>query len=339
MNLRYSENTLCFRNGDDFGRFNGMTESNKTAKALEAHLRQWQEIGQHMKTIIAPVLKQQDQFQEALRPIVESQKAFQKSLEQISTNHEIWKNAIQSIERTTIVLPDWTSLTKQAEVYRKSIEGLISPAFKELQKSFRDLPPRTQEALILLGMHGWYLDLDMPFPALWELKKALSDGNVKEAEDALVEHFEGRLDDIEKTIIEKFPKRIKLVGSAFNAHRRKEYELSIPVLLSQTDGICKDVVNEYLFLKQNKRPRTAIYVEQVAADSYRAALLSPLAQTLPIAASEAERDEGFNELNRHMVLHGESLDYGTRKNSLKAISLINYVANVLELDVDDPESK
>ena len=27
-----------------------------------------------------------------------------------------------------------------------------------------------------------------------------------------------------------------------------------------------------------------------------------------------------------MILHGDSVDYGTRVNSLKAVSLINYVA-------------
>ena len=70
-------------------------------------------------------------------------------------------------------------------------------------------------------------------------------------------------------------------------------------------------------------------MEQIASDTYRAALLSPLAQTLPIGASKHERPEDFTELNRHVVLHGESLDYGTKINSLKAISLINYVAHVL----------
>lgn len=104
------------------------------------------------------------------------------------------------------------------------------------------------------------------------------------------------------------------------------------MLLAQADGICKEMLNEYLFLKHKKKPRTAIYVEQVASNTFRAAILSPLAQTLPIGASEHERDKGFSELNRHMVLHGESLDYGTKTNSLKAISLINYVAHVLKAD-------
>ncbi len=96
--------------------------------------------------------------------------------------------------------------------------------------------------------------------------------------------------------------------------------------MAQTDGICYDTTNEYLFLKQNKKPKTAIYVEQHVSNKLRLALLQPLMQVLPIGASESERDDDFNELNRNMVLHGESLDYGTEVNSLKAISLINYVS-------------
>ena len=41
------------------------------------------------------------------------------------------------------------------------------------------------------------------------------------------------------------------------------------------------------------------------------------------------------ELNRHQVLHGEVVDYGTEENSLKAISLLNYCATVLPEPADD----
>jgi len=37
-------------------------------------------------------------------------------------------------------------------------------------------------------------------------------------------------------------------------------------------------------------------------------------------------------LYRHAVLHGESVDYGTEINSLKAISLLQYVSGVLARD-------
>lgn len=308
-----------------------MDGEDKGIDALNSHFKQLQGSARRISEQFAPVLMQQEALQKLIQPIIEAQEALQKTLDPILAEQERWKKLTESIQILRFSLPDISHLVRPALELQKSIQGLISPAFEELEKSFCELPPRTQEALLLLGYHCWYLDLEMPFPGLWELKNDLSEGNVEEAEQALAEYFDSRLSEIEASIIKRFPKREKIIRSAFNAHRQQEYELSIPVLLAQTDGICKEVAQQYFFRTKNKKPRTAIYVEKIASDTLRAALLSPLAHALPIGASEYERPEGFNELNRHMVLHGESLDYGTKINSLKAISLINYVAQVLTL--------
>lgn len=314
-----------------------MSERDDVKQALDSHLKQWSAVGERLQKMMAPVLMQQERMQKALRPLIDSQLAFQGSREPMLSKCDQWhKSLSRSLELPKYVLPDLGPLAQQAEHFRKALEGVISPAFEELQRSFEELPPRTQEAVLLLGAHGWYLDLEMSLPSLWELKHALEVGNIKEAENALIEHFDERLGEIEQSIVGRFPNREKVIRSAFSAHRRQEYELSIPVLLSQADGICKEVVNEHFFIKQNKKPRTAIYVEQIAADAYQAAILSPLAHNLPITASDKERTAGFAELNRHMVLHGESVDYGTKTNSLKAVSLINYVAHVLQSDANEP---
>lgn len=308
----------------------------KNIAILDAHFKQWQEIAERIRAQVTPVLKMQETLQKTLEPIIEAERTFQNALEPILIEQKRWAEFIESIKVSPFELPDLSHLTRQAAEFQKSLQGLISPAFEQLRRSFRELPPRTQEALLLLGTNGWYLDLEMPLPWLWELKRALSEGNVGQAEEALVDYFESRLDDIEKSIVKRFPHRAHLIQAAFNAHRRHEYELSIPVLLAQSDGMCKELVNQYLFIKQNKKPRTAIYVEQIAANTLMAALLSPLALTLPISASEHERPEGADALNRHTVLHGESLNYGNKTNSLKAISLINYVAHVLEVENKSP---
>lgn len=308
----------------------------KDLPTLDAHLKEWQELSKRLRAQMSPALEAQEALQKSMQPIIEAQNSLQKALEPILAQQESWKKLAESVQIPHFEIADLSRFAIQATGFQKSIQQLVTPAFERLQKTFLQLPIRTREALLLLGAEGWYLDLEMPIPGLWQLKDALAEGNVTEAEEALVEYFESRLSEIEKSITVRFPHREHLVRAAFNAHRRQEYELAIPVLLVQTDGICKEVVNQYLFMKQNKRPRTAIYVEQIAADSYTAALLSPLAQTLPISASESERPEGSNALNRHTVLHGESLNYGSKINSLKAISLINYVAHVLEKQAGNP---
>ncbi len=303
--------------------------------ALDAHLKQISDISERFKAQVAPIHNIQDSLQKLLSPIIDAQRSVEKLLDPIIVQQNHLNALVKSIQFPCLEIPDLSFYTKEIEQFQRSIQGFISPIFEPLNKSFLDLHPNTREALLLLGSHGWFLDLEMSLPGLWKLKMALSEGNITEAEDALVEYFEKKITQIEDSIIKRFPHREHLIRAIFKAHRRQEYELSIPLLLAQTDGICKDVVNEYLFIKHNKKPRTAIYVEQIAADSYRAAILSPLTQTLPIGATENERPEDFHSLNRHMVLHGESLDYGNKVNSLKAISLINYVAHVLESEKED----
>ena len=227
---------------------------------------------------------------------------------------------------------DLSILTGMSENLQKEMQKIVIPVLNDLKSSFQKLPEHIQETLLLLGENGWYLDLEMDLPFLWKLRNILDEGNIAKAEDALIEYYEGRTAEIEKILLNKFPHRIHLIKAAFIAHQREEYCLSIPVLLTQTDGICKEVVRQYLFMKSKGRPQTAIYVDQIAADSFMTALLSPLAETLPINASERERPTNFTGLNRHMVLHGESLDYGNKTNSLKAISLINYVSHIFAIN-------
>ncbi|MED7789604.1 hypothetical protein [Francisella sp. 19X1-34] len=193
--------------------------------ALEKHFKQWKQISDRLQGQLEPVLKAQRAIKKAIRPTLELQKALKSPLEPFLEEQRRLEKKFESIKLPNYNLPDLSPFTKQIQQYQKSLRGIISPAFEELQRSFKELPPK---------------------------------------------------------------------------------------------------------------PRTAKYVEQIAADTYKAALLSPLAESTPIGASEHEREEGFNLLNRHTVLHGEFLDYGNKVNSLKAISLINYVSQALKTDVNYP---
>src|SRR5690606_34707067 len=127
-------------------------------KAIDSHFKQWVAIGEQVRAMIAPAVKHQEQIQKTLRPLVDSQMAFQKSLEPMLSRYVQWPSSFsQSFELPTFELPDLGPLVQQAEHFRKAFEGIISPAFQELQRSFKELPPRTQEAVLLLGEHGWYL--------------------------------------------------------------------------------------------------------------------------------------------------------------------------------------
>lgn len=129
--------------------------------------------------------------------------------------------------------------------------------------------------------------------------------------------------------------RAAILESAFNAHKRKEYALSIPVFLIQADGICYDLINKQLYSTKDKVSVLTGYAKTITADTFRSILLYPLTQPIPISASAKVRAEDFNDLNRHQVIHGEVTNYNTELNSLKTVSLLNYVSYVLSQEAAD----
>lgn len=228
-------------------------------------------------------------------------------------------------------------LLLQVGQWQKAILDRIAPVFAEMAVAFREMPPRLQSALMTLGGSGWYLDGELGLSELWELEGLLLGGEATKVDSMLTQHYEGRLQEIEDFLVKSLPRREKILRAAFAAHLRGEFELSVPVLLAQSDGACLDLTGYHFFIKESGKPKAARYVADVERDAFSIAMLIPLQRVLPINASESDRnrmvqDRGlpsWQELNRHLVLHGESFDYGTQTNSLKAVSLINYLVGFL----------
>jgi hypothetical protein len=198
------------------------------------------------------------------------------------------------------------------------------------------LPEEMGTALRVLAEAGWYLDPEMSLPDIFELEKGLRSGDPATREHWLINHYTGRIPEIQATLERRHPRRAKILGRAFAAHVREEYELSVPVFLIQADGICQEILKLSPYGTRDRQDKLIPYIRSLVSDDFQAAALYPLSQPLPLTATKHERDAAFAHLNRHQVLHGESVDYGTRVNSLKAISFINYVSFVLSHDAAGP---
>ena len=215
------------------------------------------------------------------------------------------------------------------------VAAQIAPAVEVLHEKLRLLPEAMRQAVLKLAQESWFVSPDMPISEPLEAARLLLEGKTVEAEEALVNFYEPRLDDIEASLTSVLPARAKIIAAAFHAHREGNFELSIPVLLAQTDGVCLEIAKGAFFMsdrgkrKGARRPATAVFVESFESDMLWSVLLSPLGKALPINYTTTERGDDFVGLNRHLVMHGESTDYGTRVNGLKCISLLSYAAWVL----------
>ena len=204
--------------------------------------------------------------------------------------------------------------------------------FESLQRLAKELPKRQRKALQRLGEEGWFLDPAMPATLLQELER-LFDEHPDEMTEWLKGFFRERIDAIEEQLIASYPHRGHLFQQAFEAHREGKYGLSVPVFLAQADGIFweRTPARQNLFRSKQREKAYSQYVSKIS-DSYTVIDLHPLSILLPLWMNEderAERGDSFVGLNRHQVLHGESVDYSTEQNSLKAISLLSYLHRIL----------
>lgn len=195
------------------------------------------------------------------------------------------------------------------------------------------IPAELRASVVELANRGWFFDPNMPLPSMWQTKTLIEEGKADQADTFMAAHFENRLDEIEAQLASALPDRARFFSAGFEAHRQGKFSLSILMFIAQADGVCAELRGGHFFLKDRKgRPQPATYAEGFAGDFMDEIAHLALAEDLPIRNRMATwLASGATGLNRHGVMHGESLDYDTKENSLRAISLLNYVGLALDL--------
>ena len=257
------------------------------------------------------------------------------------------------------VLNDWSRLILGPIVPAKDLIPLFNLDFTEamrdlIQHQLRQLDvvlgtwiesqaDDVRESQLKLANRGWFPDHDMSFGELRQVAEA-----IETDPDAVDEHMQAslraKLDEIEAELLRTHPNRVHLLRDAFSAHRDAMYSLSIPVLFSQADGICYDRFRKSVFATDKRKK---IHGEATSGSKQQASALSLplLSNDLPLWMTEQRRDDSFQGLNRHEVLHGVSVHYNTEVDSLKAVSFIRWFSWLLELmdvngstDVQSPDT-
>ena len=254
--------------------------------------------------------------------------AAEKAIESIRKQALAFSRIRDEIQRTS------ESLNRQALAHKTFVNHLLEEnrrVAEQLRQWVQDQPKRDkeeQEALEKFAEIGWYSDPKMPWGAPMKLVKALSEKNAGEVVEAIREYFRERTDAIEREIEESYPSRKHILCDAFQAHREGKYNLSIPVFLTQADGIWRDKFANSLFIGRDRKNIVYDHASDFQRNIYRP-MFELFKTSIALWKSEAERDTSFDELNRHQILHGETVSYGTEQNSLKAISFLSWLCWIL----------
>jgi len=262
---------------------------------------------------------------EEYRKVQESMKELGKKL------HEAMRPVEESIRRAREAI---------APVYAEHMRK-ISEAMTPIAEFIRELPDNTKRVLKKLAEKGWFLSLDSTIPEVAHLAKLIESNDDAGINRFLVGFYTEQLDEVLNSLIATFPGRAHLFRSAFKAHNRKEYDLTIPVLLAQADGVCYDMLGVYLFSQEKKLPKTKEALERKIGSpplvSICDAFLEPLRSGSALMLNNSQSKEkrrstpGYNVLNRHEILHGIDKNYGNELNSLRAIAQLDYLRSIQEL--------
>ena len=208
---------------------------------------------------------------------------------------------------------------------------------ESLLQKLNNLP----EFLRKLAKSGWYLSDRLYDKMPWCFSDVVENGDREKIDRIIIEYLQEQLDSIKCEIIDNYPKRRDPLSQAFQAHRQGTYYLSIPVFLSQAEGIFKDKFGGVIFTWEKRikvaKKEIKLYEDSI---SYVKSLLSNDADPLPESSRSKNLCDldchirggyllskyvGFESLERNQIMHGDSGDYCNELKSLKVISFLDFV--------------
>jgi len=214
-----------------------------------------------------------------------------------------------------------------SECFQK-IQEDVSGLAVELSESLREINRRLPDDIKVLADRGWFISQwHTPLVGLGRVVDQFEIGDCEGAHDALCQHFEDILNDIESELIEEFPRRRAILAKAFEAHKRGDFELSIPVFLSQADGIAAECFGVSIYTRDSrKRSEIEKFIDGLAPGELHDEMLRLSLRDLPLTESTKSENYTSSTFSRHGVLHGIDVDYPSKLNSLRSISWLQYTA-------------
>jgi len=130
------------------------------------------------------------------------------------------------------------------------VDGLrkVASDISSLGTTFSKLDRDIGDWLARLAENGWYLDVMLASTKEIEWYSALFNKLPEDdANEKLIAYCDTKIDQIRPRIRVSYPERERIVAKALEAHSKGDYELSIPVLLTQIDGICYEELGAEFF--------------------------------------------------------------------------------------------
>jgi hypothetical protein len=232
--------------------------------------------------------------------------------------------------------------THLAALHTDATELAPSSSLAALTQRLDELPTKSKKAMILASSKGWFFGWPESLPELMAVIEKLAAIREPDVDEFMGQHYRNHLQPLTDELVGRHPNRASVIKAAVKAHNEfgtDGYFLSIPVFIAQADGLLTEIAGVKSAMMKASRNTQELQAskalrEKLGTDQESLALIHPILimHKLDFMKSASERGravrtpgESFTALNRHQVMHGESWDYGTEINSLKAFSFLAFV--------------
>lgn len=201
----------------------------------------------------------------------------------------------------------------------------LRPIFSELAK----VPAANKTVQEKLLPRGWLFSPELSIGEFLWIYRELEAHPTELAESRLVDHFDERCEELidETYEYQPFQKRKHLLDQALGAHRRGEYGLAIPVFLSAIEGVVIDSFGDDKLFSNKSRWMRRVPVDRLT-EAFFEAFWTTMVDTLWKGYGLKEKVPA-QVLSRHLILHGRSVDYDTKRNSVQAVLALHYLAFIV----------
>lgn len=262
---------------------------------------------------IDPMMKPFRDIEKITKPMTEFQKSLEKPLKD-------FQKSIENINKIIVSIPNFENpLLKQRDV------------LNQIGLRLKEYAEKTPAYLLLIAQNGWFIELDSELSLPSQIASEIKNDSIENANKLLMEYYSSNLESIIENLIMRHPNRKEILTQILVSYKNGNHSVLIPCVLTQVDGICFDFTKKKFFIKEKSNK----YLSQIASEleyslnSFLKLYLSPLQNQTPIMVREEDISKFPCHLNRHQIIHGTSTDYGTEINSLKVISLLKYISDLL----------
>jgi hypothetical protein len=307
-------------------------------------------LSQETPTRLSLDIKHFLELQEGYAPVLEVVHAASRQLEKTALNLDV-KRFLQLLEGyAPVVIEVSHAVLQQLERAMPSLVTLAQIDWASLTQAMGELPEKSKAAMILASSKGWYFGWNDRLESLMELVDILNMTPSADIDEVMAQYYRINLWYFTDELTSRYPGRAPAIRAAVNAHSSLGCEgflLSMPIFIAQSDGLLAEITEVKCAMMKDRKGngkelQASKALREKLIDQKSLDLAHPIlmlhesdfmksAEARQIAAQAS--GQSFNALNRHQVMHGESSDYGTEINSLKAFSFLVHVGAHLPLVV------